>query len=81
MIPAPTLSVARLQAGADPADILDERYVAAFSIAGTPQECLAAARQYRAAGITELALTLDGPAAGAKIKRLGEALAAREHGR
>jgi 5,10-methylenetetrahydromethanopterin reductase len=71
-------AAARLQAGGDPVDILDERYVAAFSIAGTAQECLAAAHRFRAAGITEVALTFDSPAGGAKIRRLGEALAASE---
>jgi 5,10-methylenetetrahydromethanopterin reductase len=69
-------AVARLQAGEDAIDVLDERYVAAFSIAGTSEECLVAACRYRAAGVTELALTFDSPAAGEDIRRLGRALAA-----
>jgi 5,10-methylenetetrahydromethanopterin reductase len=69
-------AVARLQAGEDAIDVLDERHVAAFSIAGTPEECLVAARRYRAAGVTELALTFDGPAADEDIRRLGRVLAA-----
>ena len=50
-------AAARLRAGEDAIDVLDERYVAAFSIAGTPEDCLVAARRYHAAGVTELALT------------------------
>jgi 5,10-methylenetetrahydromethanopterin reductase len=69
-------AAARLQAGNDPADVLDNRYVAAFSLAGTPEDCLTAARRYRAAGVTELALTFGGPAAGEGIGRLRKVLAA-----
>jgi 5,10-methylenetetrahydromethanopterin reductase len=67
---------ARLLAGEDAADVLDERYVAAFSIAGTAEDCLVAARRYHAAGVTELALTFGGPAAGEDIRKLGRVLAA-----
>jgi 5,10-methylenetetrahydromethanopterin reductase len=74
-------AAARLQAGGDAVDIIDERYVAAFSIAGTPQECLASAQRFRAAGVTELALTFDGPAGGANIRKLGEVLAASQRRR
>jgi len=69
-------AAARLQAGEDAADVLDQRYVAAFSLAGTPEDCLAAARRHRAAGVTELALTFGGPAAGEDISRLRNVLAA-----
>jgi len=69
-------AVGRLQAGEDAADVLDERYVAAFSLSGTPDDCLAAARQCRTAGVTELALTFGGPTAVEDIRRLGKVLAA-----
>jgi 5,10-methylenetetrahydromethanopterin reductase len=71
-------AVSRLQAGGDPVDILDDRYVAAFSIAGTPEECLAIARRYRVAGVTELALTFDHPAGVTNVRKLGQVLAAAE---
>jgi 5,10-methylenetetrahydromethanopterin reductase len=68
-------AAARLQAGEDAADVLDKRYVAAFSLAGTAEDCLAAARRYRLAGVTDLALTFGGPAAGEGIRKLKKALA------
>ena len=69
-------AAARLLAGEDATDVLDERYVAAFSLAGTPEDCLVAARRYCVAGVTELALTFGGPAAGEDIRRMGRVLAA-----
>jgi 5,10-methylenetetrahydromethanopterin reductase len=69
-------AAARLQAGEDAADVLDERYVTAFSLAGTPEDCLVAARRYRVAGVTELALTFGGLTARDDIQRLGRVLSA-----
>jgi 5,10-methylenetetrahydromethanopterin reductase len=69
-------AAARLQAGEDAAEVLDERYAAAFSLAGTPDECLRAAQRYGAAGVTELALTFCGPTAAEDIRTMGEALRA-----
>jgi 5,10-methylenetetrahydromethanopterin reductase len=43
-----------------PATSLDERFVEAFSIAGTPDECRARLPAYRAAGVTDLVLTFVG---------------------
>jgi alkanesulfonate monooxygenase SsuD/methylene tetrahydromethanopterin reductase-like flavin-dependent oxidoreductase (luciferase family) len=37
-------AAARLYAGENPADVLDDRYAAAFSLAGTPESCIALAR-------------------------------------
>jgi len=54
-------AVDRLQRGEDPVDVLDERFVDAFALAGTAEECLAKARRYRQAGATELALTFVSP--------------------
>ena len=54
-------AVDRLRVGELPADVLDERFVDAFAIAGTAEDCLAQARRYRAAGATELVLTFVGP--------------------
>ncbi len=64
----------RINRGEDPADVLDERYAAAFSIYGTADECLALARRYKAAGVDELALTFSGAAAQQEIAAIGEAV-------
>jgi 5,10-methylenetetrahydromethanopterin reductase len=53
-------AVERLRGGERPSDALDERFVAAFAIAGTAEDCLAQARRYREAGASELALTFVG---------------------
>lgn len=53
-------AVARLRAGERAADVLDDRFVEAFAIAGTADDALAQARRYRAAGASELVLTFAG---------------------
>jgi 5,10-methylenetetrahydromethanopterin reductase len=72
-------AAARLRAGEDAAKALDERFATAFSLVGTPEDCLAGAFRYGAAGVTELALTFGGPTALDDIKLLGEALASWTH--
>jgi alkanesulfonate monooxygenase SsuD/methylene tetrahydromethanopterin reductase-like flavin-dependent oxidoreductase (luciferase family) len=67
-------AVERLRAGNVPADALDDRFVAAFAIAGTSQDCLAQARQYFEAGASELVLSFAGAHPEADMKSLGEAL-------
>jgi 5,10-methylenetetrahydromethanopterin reductase len=69
-----TTAAERLQTGEDATAVLDDRYVAAFSVAGTPEDCLAAIRRYHAAGVTELALTVGGPAASEDIRALARIL-------
>jgi hypothetical protein len=66
-------AVERLRSGAEAADVLDERFIAAFAIAGTADDCLAQASRYHAAGATELALTFVGPQPEAQIKYLADA--------
>jgi 5,10-methylenetetrahydromethanopterin reductase len=68
-------AAARLRAGEDPIAMLDERYAKSFALVGTPDECLAAAERHAAAGVTELALTFDGPAAANNIKMIMDAAA------
>ncbi len=68
-------AAARLRAGDDAGAVLDERYIAAFSLAGTPAECLTTAATYAAVGVTELAVTIEGPEATERIALLGAALA------
>lgn len=66
-------AVERLRAG-DAADaVLDDRYVAAFAIAGTPADCRAQIAGAAAAGIAELALTFAGHDGGA-MRALAEAV-------
>jgi len=67
-------AVARLRAGEKAADALDERFVAAFAIAGTAADCLAQAQRYFDAGASELALSLAGTQVEEDIRYLGGAL-------
>lgn len=64
----------RLRGGEAAARVLDPRYVAAFAIAGTVDECLEQAAAYRTAGVDELALTLTGPRPEEAMATLGRAL-------
>jgi 5,10-methylenetetrahydromethanopterin reductase len=75
------IAAARLEAREDAADVLDERYVAAFSLAGTPEDVLVATLRYRVRGVTELALTFSGPSARKDIRRLGQVLATSQRTR
>ena len=50
----------RLGAGEPATDVLDDRFVAAFAIAGTAEECVAQSEIYSKAGVTELVLTFVG---------------------
>lgn len=68
-------AAAELQAGGRPEEVLDARYVAAFALAGTGEDCRAQAAAYGAAGVTELALTFAGPTAAADIAAAGRAFA------
>jgi 5,10-methylenetetrahydromethanopterin reductase len=52
-------TLARLRQGEDAASVLDDRYVAAFALAGTGDECHRQAAHYGAAGVGELALSLS----------------------
>jgi 5,10-methylenetetrahydromethanopterin reductase len=64
----------RIKSGEDPADVLNEKFTRAFSLAGTPDECLERAMDYADAGVSELALTFDGKSAADDMALLGEAL-------
>jgi 5,10-methylenetetrahydromethanopterin reductase len=46
---------------ANSASDLDERFIDAFAVAGTPEECRARAAAYASAGVTDLVLTFVGP--------------------
>ena len=70
-------AVARLKAGETPDTVLDDRYVTAFAIAGTIEDCLAQAAIRAEAGVTELALTFFGPSAAADMAFIGPAFAGK----
>jgi 5,10-methylenetetrahydromethanopterin reductase len=54
------VALGRLRRGEDAVSVLDERFVAAFAIAGTIEECLEQAARFRATGVDELVLTFAG---------------------
>jgi 5,10-methylenetetrahydromethanopterin reductase len=64
----------RLRSGEDAIAALDDRFVAAFAIAGTAADCRAQLTACARAGVTEVALTFAGPDAAADIAYLGAAL-------
>jgi 5,10-methylenetetrahydromethanopterin reductase len=53
-------ALARLRRGEAAEAVLDDRFIDAFAIAGTAADYLAAATEYRCAGVDELALTFAG---------------------
>ena len=53
--------------------MLDDRFLAAFTIAGTAEDCLAQARAYLEAGATELVLSFAGPQPEQDMQYLGGA--------
>ena len=66
-------AVASLRSGADAARVLDDRYTAAFALAGTAEDCLEGACRFAEAGVSELALTFSGPDAAEEMAALGAA--------
>jgi 5,10-methylenetetrahydromethanopterin reductase len=78
-IPEPEIAAAadRLAAGHPAADVLDDRFVDAFTIAGTADQCLAQIDAYARAGVSELVLTFVGAQPIADIEYLGRALKKR----
>jgi 5,10-methylenetetrahydromethanopterin reductase len=69
-----TAAVARLAAGDRAETALDERFVAAFTLAGNAEDCRRQAAAYAQAGVTELALTFSGPDAAADMQLVADAL-------
>lgn len=66
----------RLRRGEDASSALDDRFVEAFSIAGTAQDCLWQTARCRRAGVDELALSFAGTQPEEDIAYFGRALAA-----
>lgn len=78
-IAKPEFAVAldRLRRG-DPAEaVLDDRFIEAFAIAGTAEDCPAQAARYARAGVAELALTFAGTQPASDMSYLAGALRAR----
>jgi 5,10-methylenetetrahydromethanopterin reductase len=66
-------ATSRLKGGEAPADVLDQRFVDAFAIAGNVSDCREQAAAHAAAGVTELALTFFGPTFAADMAYIGSA--------
>jgi 5,10-methylenetetrahydromethanopterin reductase len=75
-IPRPAFAAAlkRLRTGAPAEEVLDERFIDAFAICGTAEDCLVRAAEYRRAGVDELVLTFAGEDPADQITYLGAAL-------
>jgi 5,10-methylenetetrahydromethanopterin reductase len=65
-------AVERLRSGNT--DAIDDRFVSAFAIAGTARDCLAQARHYGKAGVSELALSFAGDQPEEDMQYLGDAM-------
>jgi alkanesulfonate monooxygenase SsuD/methylene tetrahydromethanopterin reductase-like flavin-dependent oxidoreductase (luciferase family) len=64
----------RLARGEAPAEVLDDRLLGEYAIAGTVDECLARCRVYAEAGVTELGLGFVDERGVEDIARFGRAL-------
>jgi 5,10-methylenetetrahydromethanopterin reductase len=60
----------RLRIGEDAVAVLDERFVAAFAIAGTAADCRAQLARCAKSGVTEMALTFSGADAAEEMRYL-----------
>jgi 5,10-methylenetetrahydromethanopterin reductase len=67
-------AVEQLVSGASAEVVLDDRYVIAFALAGTPDDCRTQLAAAETAGITEVALTFAGPNAATDMKLLAAAM-------
>jgi 5,10-methylenetetrahydromethanopterin reductase len=67
----------RIGDGEAPEKALSDRFVDAFAIAGTADQCLGRISDYARVGVTELVLTFVGPDPAADIAYLGRALRTR----
>ena len=78
-IAKPKFAVAldRLRRGEPPEAVLDDRFIEAFAIAGTAEDCLAQAARYARAGVAELALTFAGTRPASDMTYLAGALQTR----
>ena len=75
-LPDIEIAVERLTAGVPATEALDDRFVEAFAVSGTAEDCLTRAAVYKDSGVGELVLTFTGAGADEEIAYLG-ATAAR----
>jgi len=68
-------AVEELRIGTPAAEALDDRFIAAFALAGTPAQCIEQAAIYRDAGVTEIALAFGGAQPEVAIAALGKLIA------
>lgn len=66
--------VARLRSGDPATAVLDDRFVEAFAVAGTAEDCLARIAAYGRAGVTEVILTFVGGRAAEDMAYVGRAV-------
>ncbi|MFN0303460.1 MAG: LLM class flavin-dependent oxidoreductase [Burkholderiales bacterium] len=69
-------AVNRIKAGEDPVNVLDDRYLAAYTIAGNADDCLTAMRAFGKVGVTELVVTFQGTQPAEDMAYLGATLKA-----
>ena len=67
-------TLTRLARGDQPEDAIDDRVLAEYAIAGTPDECIQQCAVYADAGVTELAIAPIGERGADDIARLSRAL-------
>jgi 5,10-methylenetetrahydromethanopterin reductase len=67
-------AMVRLRAGESARNVLDDRFLDAFSLAGTAEDCLAQASTYAKAGVTELVLAFVDPRPEQSMNQLGRAM-------
>jgi 5,10-methylenetetrahydromethanopterin reductase len=67
-------AITRIRVGEKPADVLDDRFVDAYSIAGHIDDCIAAMAHFGEIGVTELILTFIGPQPVADMAYLADGL-------
>lgn len=67
-------AVTRIKAGEKAADVLDDRFVDAYSIAGNADDCIAAMRRFGEIGVTELIVTFVGSQPTVDMAYLGSGL-------
>ena len=67
-------AVNRLKAGDNPVDVLDDRFVDAYSISGNIDDYLAGVARFAQAGVTELVVTFVGHNPVDDIQYLGDVL-------
>lgn len=65
-------AVGRIDKGESPIDVLDDRYVDNYSIAGNADDCLAAMDRFGKVGVTELVLTFLGDQPARDMAYLGD---------